>query len=213
MFRLKGWKSYARRLDKQNKKKTRLGNFKSYIFVSPTPGSELKKIMQAKEIEMRPGGRDNWGIKTIETAGQTLENVLVKSDPFNGNKCLDKKCIANKNIKNHIPRVVFDLPSILGGNQRVARHLTRHLSGTIFWRPPAASNLTTRLRLLTWPFELAKLLTFHFSHFKGHFWAFPSGSKCRHRPISVILPVCNSAHGSMAHFTPPATILAPAPCL
>lgn len=118
-----------------------------------------------------------------------------------------------KNIKNHIPRVVFDLPSILGGNQRVARHLTRHLSGTIFWRPPAASNLTTRLRLLTWPFELAKLLTFHFSHFKGHFWAFPSGSKCRHRPISVILPVCNSAHGSMAHFTPPATILAPAPCL
>ena len=58
--------------------------------------------MQAKEIEMRPGGRENWGIKIIETAGQTLENVLVKSDPFNGNKCLDKKCIANKNIKNHI---------------------------------------------------------------------------------------------------------------
>ena len=47
--------------------------------------------MQAKEIEMRPGGRENWGIKIIETAGQTLENVLVKSDPFNGNKCLDKK--------------------------------------------------------------------------------------------------------------------------
>ena len=102
MYKPKGWKNYARWLDRQNKKKTWLGNFKSCIFVPPTPGSELKKIMQAKEIEMRPGGRENWGIKIIETAGQTLENVLVKLDPFTGNKCLDKKCIANKNIKNHI---------------------------------------------------------------------------------------------------------------
>ena len=51
---------------------------------------------------MRPGGRENWGIKIIETAGKTLENVLVKSDPFNGNKCLDKTCLPNKNSKNKI---------------------------------------------------------------------------------------------------------------
>ena len=68
----------------------------------PTPGSSLKKMMQAKEIKMRPGGRENWSIKIIETAGQTLENVLVKPDPFNGDKCLDLKCIPNKNMKNHI---------------------------------------------------------------------------------------------------------------
>ena len=79
-----------------------MGNFKSCVFVPPTPGSALKKMMQAKEIEMRPGGRENWSIKIIETAGQTLENVLVKSDPFNGNKCFDLKCIPNKNMKNHI---------------------------------------------------------------------------------------------------------------
>ena len=51
---------------------------------------------------MRPEGRENQSIKIIETDGQTLENVLVKSDPFNGNKCFDLKCIPNKNMKNHI---------------------------------------------------------------------------------------------------------------
>ena len=51
---------------------------------------------------MRAGGRENWAIKVIETAGKTLENVLVKSDPFGGNKCDDKNCIPNKNPKNKI---------------------------------------------------------------------------------------------------------------
>ena len=43
MYRSKGWKRSARWLDKQNKKKTRLGNFKSCVFVPPTPGSAMKK--------------------------------------------------------------------------------------------------------------------------------------------------------------------------
>ena len=64
-----------------------MGNVKPYLFVPPARGSELKKIMEAKETEMGPGGRENWSIKVIKTAGQTLK--LVKSDPFNGNKCLD----------------------------------------------------------------------------------------------------------------------------
>ena len=38
---------------------------------------------------MRPGGGENWGIKIIETAGKSLEKVLVKNDPFGGNKCQD----------------------------------------------------------------------------------------------------------------------------
>ena len=29
-------------------------------------------------------------------AGRTMEQTLVKSDPFNGNKCTDKKCIPSK---------------------------------------------------------------------------------------------------------------------
>ena len=64
--------------------------------------SELKQLMQSKEVEMRPGGREKWPIKIIETAGQTLEQALVKSDPFGGNKCLDKNCLPSKNPKNTI---------------------------------------------------------------------------------------------------------------
>ena len=95
IYRTKGWQSSARRMAKQSKKRNWLGMFKSCIFVPPTPGAELQKLMQKKEQLMRPGGRENWGIKIIETAGKTLENVLVKSDPFNGNKCLDKTCLPN----------------------------------------------------------------------------------------------------------------------
>ena len=50
------------------------------------------KNMQEKEGNMRAGGHANWPIKVIKMTGRTLEQPLVKSDPFNGNKCTDKKC-------------------------------------------------------------------------------------------------------------------------
>ena len=68
----------------------------------PTPGSQLKKQMQAKEEEMRAGGREEFPIKIIETAGRTLEQTLVNTDPFNGNQCTDAKCEPMKNSKNKI---------------------------------------------------------------------------------------------------------------
>ena len=58
--------------------------------------------MQAKEEQLRPGGRESWPIKIIEMAGKTLEQTLVNTDPFNGNKCNDKKCLPNNNEKNKI---------------------------------------------------------------------------------------------------------------
>ena len=70
--------------------------------MGPTPGSELKKIMQSKEEEMRAGGREAYPIKIIETARKTLEQTLVNTDPFGGNKCIDPKCEPNKNPKNKI---------------------------------------------------------------------------------------------------------------
>lgn len=78
------------------------GNFKSCIFVPPTPGSELVKLMQQKEKDMRPGGRENYAIKIIESAGNPIERMLVNVDPFNGNKCEDKKCVLSKNSSNKI---------------------------------------------------------------------------------------------------------------
>lgn len=97
IYRPKEWEAAARRLEKRRKKKNWLGPFwKSCIFVPPTPGSELKKPMQEKEEQLRAGGRESWPIKIIEMAGRTLEQTLVKTDPFNGNKCTDKKCIPSQ---------------------------------------------------------------------------------------------------------------------
>ena len=58
--------------------------------------------MQAKEEEMRAGRRESLLIKKIEAAGKPLERVLVKTDPFSGNKCSDKTCLPNRNTKNRI---------------------------------------------------------------------------------------------------------------
>jgi hypothetical protein len=51
---------------------------------------------------MRPGGREEWPIKIIETSGKSLERCIVKTDPFNGNQCLDKKCLPAQNKNNKI---------------------------------------------------------------------------------------------------------------
>ena len=103
LYRTKGWKSSARRMDSKKKSQNWLGpSFKSCIFVPPTPGSELKKLLQQKEEEMRPGGREEWPIKIIETYGKSLERFIVKTDPFNGNQCLDKKCLPAQNKNNKI---------------------------------------------------------------------------------------------------------------
>ena len=103
VYRPKDWNETSRWLAKRRKKNNWLGPFwKSAIFVPPTPGSELKKQMQAKEEEMRAGGREGYPIKIIETAGKTLEQTLVNTDPFDGNKCTDEKCEPNKNPANKI---------------------------------------------------------------------------------------------------------------
>ena len=72
IYRSKEWCKSARRMDKKKKKSSWLGSFKSCIFVPPTPGSKLKSKLQAIEKDMRPGGRENWPIKIIETSGKTL---------------------------------------------------------------------------------------------------------------------------------------------
>ena len=101
VYRPRGWNKTARWLAKRRKKNNWLGPFlKSCIFVPPTPGSELKKLMQSKEEEMRAGGRETYPIKIIETAGKTLEQTLVNTDPFEGNKCGDVKCVSSQNPKN-----------------------------------------------------------------------------------------------------------------
>ena len=59
-------------------------------------------LEKKKEEEMRAGGREAWPIRIIETAGKTLEQTLVKFDPFNGNTCNDKKCLVNSSSNSKI---------------------------------------------------------------------------------------------------------------
>ena len=99
IFRSKEWRASSRRLETQRKRKNWLGSYKSCIYVPPTPGAKLRKIMQEKERQLRPGGREEWHIKIIEMAGKTLERCLVKVDPFNGNRCTDKSCLPAQNPK------------------------------------------------------------------------------------------------------------------
>ena len=90
-------------MDKRNKKSNWLGPFyKSCIFDPSTLGGELKRRMQLKEKGLRAGGREDYPIKIIETAGRPLERALVNSDPCNGNQCFDKKCLIQSNPNNKI---------------------------------------------------------------------------------------------------------------
>ena len=51
---------------------------------------------------MRTGGRETYTIQINETAGKTLEGTSVNTDPFDGNKCGDEKCVPSRNSKNKI---------------------------------------------------------------------------------------------------------------
>ena len=51
---------------------------------------------------MRTGGSETYPIKIIETAAKTLERTLVNTDPFDGNKCGDEKCVPSRNQNNKI---------------------------------------------------------------------------------------------------------------
>ena len=107
MYRTQEWRKSAQGMEDQKLRKGKGkrwlgGDYKSCIFVPPTPGSELVKLMQQKEKVMRPGGRENYAIKIIESAGNPIERMLVNVDPFNGNKCEDKKCVLSMNSSNKI---------------------------------------------------------------------------------------------------------------
>ena len=51
LYRSKEWRKAKRWMDRKKKAKNWLGSsYKSYIFVPPTQGSELRRLLQKKEI-------------------------------------------------------------------------------------------------------------------------------------------------------------------
>ena len=51
LYRSREWKRSTQGMEEQKKRKSKnwLGDFKSVIFVPPTPNSSLQKLMQQKE--------------------------------------------------------------------------------------------------------------------------------------------------------------------
>ena len=71
IYRSSKWRKSSQGMEDQKLRKSKnwLGSYKSCIFVPPTPDSELQKLMQAKEKELRAGGRENLPKKLLKQQG------------------------------------------------------------------------------------------------------------------------------------------------
>ena len=65
-------------------------NFTSVLFVPPTPGSKLAKMIQEREAELNKNSKGR--IKVVEQGGQKLKNILSKKNPFPTLDCVRRFC-------------------------------------------------------------------------------------------------------------------------
>ena len=72
--------------------------YKSVLFVPPTPGGLLVKQMKMREQEINRNSNER--IKIVEKSGQKIENILAKKDPFPKEKCPEDACPICSNPNN-----------------------------------------------------------------------------------------------------------------
>ena len=107
LFRPREWNKDKRDEIKKNKKvnwyknpeKSEI-NYKSVLFVPPTPGGILAKELKKREEELNKYSQER--IKIIEKGGIKVENILTKKDPFMKDKCSEKLCPICKNESNKV---------------------------------------------------------------------------------------------------------------
>ena len=94
IYRERNWKRKDRKREKRRKKTEwyKKGDYETVVFIPTTPQSKLKlqyeKIIKESKIKM----------KVIERRGQTLKNILQKSEPLSDYKCERKEeCMVCKN--------------------------------------------------------------------------------------------------------------------
>ena len=97
LFRNREWNKDEREENKRARKlnwyknpKDPKINYKSVLFVPPTPGGVLARNLKTREQEINRFSQER--IKIIEKSGQNIENILVKKDPFQKGNCTEKKC-------------------------------------------------------------------------------------------------------------------------
>ena len=105
LFRSRDWNKAEREATKRNKKIHWYRNeeskiqYKSILFVPPTPGGVLAKQMKEREEELNKFSDER--IKIVEKGGRNIESLLAKKDPFGKENCTEKLCpLCNNSGKN-----------------------------------------------------------------------------------------------------------------
>jgi hypothetical protein len=96
MFRSKEWNQDERNSLKEKKKvnwwntdKSKI-QYKSVLFVAPTPGGVLAKQLQKREEELNKNTKER--IKIVEKGGLKIKDILGSKNPFKTPNCIEKTC-------------------------------------------------------------------------------------------------------------------------
>ena len=64
--------------------------FKSVLFVTPTPGGVLIKDLKKREEELNRNNPER--IKFVEKGGRKIKDIISSKNPFEKTKCVQKTC-------------------------------------------------------------------------------------------------------------------------
>ena len=95
LYRSRNWNREERAISKEHKKQNwwknnPKSNFKSVLFVPPTPGGVLAKEMQKREGELNKFSNER--IKIVEGGGIQVRNILTTKNPFQDDEKCSQKC-------------------------------------------------------------------------------------------------------------------------
>ena len=94
LYRSRNWNAEERMKSKLIKKRNWWKNenakveYKSVLFVPPTPGGALAKELKIREEELNKYNKER--IKIVEKGGIKIKDLLTSKNPFQKSKCLEK---------------------------------------------------------------------------------------------------------------------------
>jgi hypothetical protein len=96
MYRSRDWNIDEKNIKKSEKKsnwwntqKSKI-QYKSVLFVTPTPGGVLAKELQKREEELNKNTKER--IKIVEKGGLKMKDILAPKNPFKKSNCNKKTC-------------------------------------------------------------------------------------------------------------------------
>ena len=96
LYRPRSWDAENRKVKKFEKKtnwwnsKNSKIQYKTVLFVTPTPGGVLMKELQKRESELNKNDKER--VKIVEKGGLKIKDVLCRKNPFKKTKCCQKTC-------------------------------------------------------------------------------------------------------------------------